>query len=230
MREAMTELARSTQAAICAALERIAGGGFREDLWQRAGGGGGLSRVLENGSVLEKAGVNAATVWGPLPPAAAAAMRSCSGGGDALQPRAARRGPLVLRRRRLGGRPPAQPQRTHRPLQLPLLRGGGRGGRSRLVVRRRRRPHAVRAVRRGRRPLPPRPQASLRHPRPGLLPSLQALVRRVLPPPPPRRRAWRRRHLLRRPQRVGASYRFSPSCATAPPRSSPLTCRFSSAA
>lgn len=40
---------------------------FREDLWERAEGGGGRTRVIENGSVFEKGGVNISAVHGPLP-------------------------------------------------------------------------------------------------------------------------------------------------------------------
>jgi coproporphyrinogen III oxidase len=42
-------------------------GRFREDPWQREGGGGGKSRVLEGGTVFEKAGVNWSDVEGELP-------------------------------------------------------------------------------------------------------------------------------------------------------------------
>jgi coproporphyrinogen III oxidase len=49
------------------------GGSFREDTWQRAEGGGGRSRVLENGTVIEKGGVNFSHVYGgKLPPSATA--------------------------------------------------------------------------------------------------------------------------------------------------------------
>jgi coproporphyrinogen III oxidase len=40
---------------------------FREDPWSREGGGGGVSRVLLEGRVFEKAGVNRSTVEGLLP-------------------------------------------------------------------------------------------------------------------------------------------------------------------
>jgi len=50
---------------ICLALERIDGSAkFREDLWQREGGGGGRTRVMESGAVFEKAGVNFSAVAG----------------------------------------------------------------------------------------------------------------------------------------------------------------------
>ena len=40
---------------------------FREDLWKRPEGGGGRTRVIENGGVFEKGGVNISAVHGPLP-------------------------------------------------------------------------------------------------------------------------------------------------------------------
>ena len=56
---------RDLQDRICSALEEIDGSGrFREDLWQRAGGGGGRTRVLADGGVFEKAGVNFSEVAG----------------------------------------------------------------------------------------------------------------------------------------------------------------------
>jgi coproporphyrinogen III oxidase len=44
------------------------GGQFREDRWERPGGGGGLSRALTAGNTFEKAGVNRSTVEGRLTP------------------------------------------------------------------------------------------------------------------------------------------------------------------
>src|SRR5260370_41050105 len=50
---------RDLQDRICAGLEEIDGSArFREDLWQRSGGGGGRTRILVDGGVFEKAGVN----------------------------------------------------------------------------------------------------------------------------------------------------------------------------
>ena len=48
---------------------------FIEDAWQRAGGGGGLSCVIQDGEVLEKAGVNFSAVHGDELPSAASARR-----------------------------------------------------------------------------------------------------------------------------------------------------------
>lgn len=42
---------------------------FKEDLWRREEGGGGRTRVIENGAVFEKGGVNISKVHGPLAPA-----------------------------------------------------------------------------------------------------------------------------------------------------------------
>src|SRR6516165_10331542 len=56
---------RSLQDRICTALEQADDSRrFREDLWDREGGGGGRTRVLENGAVFEKAGVNFSDVAG----------------------------------------------------------------------------------------------------------------------------------------------------------------------
>lgn len=49
-----------------ATLDR--GGAFREDRWDRAGGGGGVTRVLTDGGTFEKAGVNRSRVEGELEP------------------------------------------------------------------------------------------------------------------------------------------------------------------
>jgi coproporphyrinogen III oxidase len=57
---------RGLQDRICAGLEEIDGGRFREDTWQREGGGGGRTRVLTDGGVFEKAGVNFSEVHGQL--------------------------------------------------------------------------------------------------------------------------------------------------------------------
>ena len=64
------------QDGICQALELEDGEtSFREDRWERPGGGGGRTRVLEDGPVLEKAGVNFSHVHGDALPASASAQR-----------------------------------------------------------------------------------------------------------------------------------------------------------
>jgi coproporphyrinogen III oxidase len=63
----MTEFIAQLQDQICRALEAEDGAArFREEHWQRPGGGGGQTRVLEGGRVFEKAGVNVSAVWGEL--------------------------------------------------------------------------------------------------------------------------------------------------------------------
>ncbi|MCB2376263.1 oxygen-dependent coproporphyrinogen oxidase [Hymenobacter sp. BT635] len=59
---------RQFQDWLCHRLETADGSGakFREDAWQHAGGGGGLTRVLQNGAVLEKGGVAFSAVWGQM--------------------------------------------------------------------------------------------------------------------------------------------------------------------
>src|SRR3954453_16009385 len=47
------------------------GGTFREDRWDRPGGGGGVARVLSEGITFEKAGINRSAVSGMLPPGTA---------------------------------------------------------------------------------------------------------------------------------------------------------------
>jgi coproporphyrinogen III oxidase len=54
-------------------LEQVDGKPFRQDSWQRPEGGGGLSRLIEEGNVLERGGVNFSHVMGDkLPPSATA--------------------------------------------------------------------------------------------------------------------------------------------------------------
>lgn len=65
---------------ICAAVEAVDGTKFREDSWIRPGGGGGISRVLQDGNVFEKAGVNVSVVYGTMPPEA---YRAATGGSSA---------------------------------------------------------------------------------------------------------------------------------------------------
>ena len=52
---------------ICAALEQADGKAkFIEDKWDRAEGGGGKTRVISNGNVFEKGGVNTSIVYGDV--------------------------------------------------------------------------------------------------------------------------------------------------------------------
>jgi coproporphyrinogen III oxidase len=53
---------------ICDKLEMADGKGkFISDPWSRPGGGGGISRIITNGQIIEKGGVNFSAVWGKTP-------------------------------------------------------------------------------------------------------------------------------------------------------------------
>ncbi len=69
------------QARLCAALEKVDGGaGFLTEQWDRAEGGGGITRVLADGPALEKGGVNFSDVQGAkLPPSASARRPELAG-------------------------------------------------------------------------------------------------------------------------------------------------------
>lgn len=70
MREKFYNYIQELQDEITSSLEKIDGKSkFREDIWEREEGGGGRTRVIENGNVFEKGGVNISAVHGPLAPA-----------------------------------------------------------------------------------------------------------------------------------------------------------------
>lgn len=73
-RERAQELVKGTQDQICAGLSDRETVPFREDSWDRDGGGGGWSRVVQGGTIFEKAGVNVSVVYGTLPKEAVHAM------------------------------------------------------------------------------------------------------------------------------------------------------------
>jgi coproporphyrinogen III oxidase len=71
----MDKLMRGIQSDLCEGLEALDGAGrFGRDEWKREGGGGGVTRVLAHGAVLEKAGVAFSHVFGHLPEAFAKEM------------------------------------------------------------------------------------------------------------------------------------------------------------
>jgi len=71
---------QNLQDTIVAGLEAVDGQAkFKEDLWERPEGGGGRTRVIENGQVFEKGGVNISAVHGKLPEA----MQKMFGVGEA---------------------------------------------------------------------------------------------------------------------------------------------------
>ena len=68
------------QARIVQALEEVDGKPFLRDAWERPEGGGGISRLIEEGNVIERGGVNFSHVTGAnLPPSAMAARPELAG-------------------------------------------------------------------------------------------------------------------------------------------------------
>ncbi|GAB7366100.1 hypothetical protein MBLNU230_g7662t1 [Neophaeotheca triangularis] len=76
MRLRMESFIKEKQKEIIAALESIDGTPFTIDKWERPNGGGGITCVLQDGAVFEKAGVNTSVVYGTLPRAAIEKMRA----------------------------------------------------------------------------------------------------------------------------------------------------------
>ena len=79
--EAVKNYLLQLQDRICASFERADGGArFAEDRWERPGGGGGRTRILAEGRVFERAGVNFSHVHGAsLPPSATARRPQLAG-------------------------------------------------------------------------------------------------------------------------------------------------------
>ena len=73
--EPVHQYLQGLQQRIVAALEALDGHAFRTDVWTRAEGGGGVSRVIEAGGLFERAGVNFSRVQGTALPASATAAR-----------------------------------------------------------------------------------------------------------------------------------------------------------
>jgi len=70
MKEKFYQYIQDLQDTITSKLEEIDGlATFKEDLWKRPEGGGGRTRILENGAVFAKGGVNISGVHGKLPKA-----------------------------------------------------------------------------------------------------------------------------------------------------------------
>jgi coproporphyrinogen III oxidase len=67
-KEEITQWFQQLQDEICVAIEKTdSQGKFQQDLWSREGGGGGRSRIMNNGRIIEKGGVNFSAVHGELP-------------------------------------------------------------------------------------------------------------------------------------------------------------------
>ncbi|MEO0506337.1 MAG: oxygen-dependent coproporphyrinogen oxidase [Bacteroidota bacterium] len=68
MKDTFYAYIQQLQDTITSSLEAIDGKAqFQEDIWKRPEGGGGRTRVIENGNVFEKGGVNISAVHGELP-------------------------------------------------------------------------------------------------------------------------------------------------------------------
>ncbi|XWS36785.1 hypothetical protein CRYUN_Cryun20dG0115700 [Craigia yunnanensis] len=79
VRSRFQRMIMEVQDRVCGALQARDGAGkFKEDAWTRPGGGGGISRVLQDGAVFEKAGVNISVVYGVMPPEAFRAAKAAA--------------------------------------------------------------------------------------------------------------------------------------------------------
>ncbi len=79
-RDAVAAWYRGLQARLCAAIETLEPAArFSSDLWDRPGGGGGDTRILGGGDVIEKAAVNWSDVHGETPPVLAERLAQGSG-------------------------------------------------------------------------------------------------------------------------------------------------------
>jgi len=75
-REEVALAYQQIQDSICEGLVQADGKAkFEEELWERDGGGGGRTRVMQNGNVIEKGGVNFSAVYGKLPEAVKKAFK-----------------------------------------------------------------------------------------------------------------------------------------------------------
>ncbi len=75
-REKVAEAYKQIQDSICEGLVLADGKAkFEEEIWERDGGGGGRTRVMQAGNVIEKGGVNFSAVHGTLPEAVKKAFK-----------------------------------------------------------------------------------------------------------------------------------------------------------
>ncbi|NVJ87419.1 MAG: oxygen-dependent coproporphyrinogen oxidase [Algoriphagus sp.] len=67
-KEEIATIYQQMQDYICTELEKFDGQGkFKEDRWERSEGGGGRTRIFQNGAIIEKGGVAFSAVHGPTP-------------------------------------------------------------------------------------------------------------------------------------------------------------------
>lgn len=76
-KEDIAQQYKTIQHEITSSLEKLDGSAlFEEENWERPGGGGGRSRVIQNGALIEKGGVNFSSVHGKLPDAIKKAFKT----------------------------------------------------------------------------------------------------------------------------------------------------------
>ncbi|HWB63004.1 MAG TPA: oxygen-dependent coproporphyrinogen oxidase [Chitinophagales bacterium] len=77
MKEQFSQWVKELQSQICQLAEQADGKEkFITDTWHRPEGGGGITRVIQNGAVFEKGGVNISEVYGPVTPAIKAQLKT----------------------------------------------------------------------------------------------------------------------------------------------------------
>lgn len=74
LREEAKNYFKLLQDEICSSFAELHGESYKEDLWDRDGGGGGRTRIFTEGKLFEKAGVNFSEVHGQLDPKFAESM------------------------------------------------------------------------------------------------------------------------------------------------------------
>lgn len=74
-KEAVKTFLLTLQDNICNEIAALDGTQFKEEAWDRPGGGGGRTRVMADGQVFEQAGINFSHVYGDTLPASATAHR-----------------------------------------------------------------------------------------------------------------------------------------------------------
>lgn len=85
IKETWIEFILQLQKDICHALEKCDGKAkFIEDAWERPEGGGGKTRVIANGDVFEKGGVNTSIVYGKVTEAMRSQLSIPPLGGEGL--------------------------------------------------------------------------------------------------------------------------------------------------
>ena len=79
-KEIISDWFKTLQQKICVALETADGqASFISDAWDRPGGGGGTTRVISEGRIIEKGGVNFSAVWGKTPSAVVQSLQIAPG-------------------------------------------------------------------------------------------------------------------------------------------------------